>query len=160
MHYRQKTWKVVLSRIFSYVFLISISSCLLLYLAGIWFSITEGNSSGSILSATFDYLIIMSGMAVFGIYHLWKFPDIFTSDHGIDLRVLFYTMHIEWKNIVQVQKRNKRLLIFLGNKGLPLNRLYGLFDAKVWDRPVVLFISNEEVVNQLEEDIKAHLSGA
>jgi hypothetical protein len=160
MHYRQKTWKVVLSRIFSYISLIFISSYILLYLAGIWLSITEGNNSISILAATFDYLLVMVGMSAFGIYYLWKFPDILTSDKGINLRVLFYTMHIEWKNIVRIEKRNNRLLIFLGNKGLLLNRLYGLFDAKVWDQPVVLFVSNEEMISRLEEDIKAHLQAA
>ena len=93
---------------------------------------------------------------MFAIYSLWKYPDISTSEKGIDLKVFFYTMHIEWKRIRRIDKRKNKFLIFLGNKRLLLNRLYGSFDAKVWDQPVVLFVSNEEMVKQLEEDIKAH----
>ena len=160
MDYRQKGWMVTFSKLYSYVFLIAISSCILLYLAGIWFSITEGNSFDSIVAATFSYLLMIVIMAIFAVYYLWKFPDILISDKGIDFKVFFYTIHTDCKSIVQMQNRNNMLLIFLGSKGLLLNRLYGLFDAKVWNQPVVLFVSNEEMVNQLEEDIRAHMQTA
>ena len=103
---------------------------------------------------------MIAGMAVFAVFVLWKFPDISTSDKGIDLKVFFYSMHVEWKNIVRTEKRKTGLFIFLRCKGLLLNRLYGLFDAKVWDQPVVLFVSDEELVNRLEGDIKEHLHTA
>ena len=91
-------------------------------------------------------------------FALWMFPDISTLDNGIEIKVFFFTIHIEWKNIIRMEKRKNRLLIFLRTKGLLLNRLYGLFDAKVWDQPVVLFVSNVEMVDTLEEDIKTHLA--
>src|SRR5512138_1086560 len=96
-------------------------------------------------------------MTIIAVYNFWKFPNILTSDAGIDLKVLFYTLYIDWQSIVQTQKKNNRLLIFLGSRGLVLNRLYGLFDAKVWDQPVLLFESTEEIVTRLEDDIKAHM---
>jgi hypothetical protein len=67
-------------------------------------------------------------------------------------------MHIDWKRIVRIHRKNEQLLIFIESKGLLLNRLYGLFDAKAWDKPVILFSSSEDMVNRLEEDIKAHLT--
>jgi hypothetical protein len=158
MHYRQIGWKATSSKILGYSFIIGISSCLLLYGAGMWFSITEGDSFDSIVAATFFYLLMLMIMAIFAVYYLWKFPDILISEEGIDIKVFFYTKHIRWENIMQMQKRNNRLLIFLVDKGLPLNRLYGLFDAKLWDQPIVLFVSSEKMVNLLEEDIKTHLA--
>ena len=160
MNYKQPGWRVTVSKLFSCLLIIAISSCLLLYTAGMWFSITEANSFDSIVEATFFYLLIIVMMAIFAVYYHWRFPDILISDKGLGLKVFFYTMHIEWKNIMQMQKRNNQLLIFLEGKGLLLNRLYGLFDAKVWGRPVVLFSSSEEMVNQLQEDIKAHMQTA
>ena len=154
MYYVQQSWKATISRMLAYIFILGLSSCLLLYGAGMWLSITQGTSFNSIIAATFDYLIVMVGIAVFAAYNLWKFPNILISDKGIDLKVFFYTMHIDWKSIVRTQKRSNRLLIFVGSKGLFLNRLYGMFDAKVWDQPVVVFDSSEEMVNRLEEDIK------
>ena len=121
-------------------------------------SIAEREGFISIVTATFYYLLMIAGMAVFAVFALWIFPDISTSDNGIELKVFFFTMRIEWKNIIRMEKRKNRLLIFLRTKGLLLDRLYGLFDAKVWDQPVVLFASNVEMVNTLEEDIKAHLA--
>lgn len=75
----------------------------------------------------------------------------------MELKAFFYKIQIDWKSIVELQKRDQRLLIFLRRSGLLLNRLYGLFDAKAWDQPVVLFISNEGMTDQLEEEIRAHL---
>ena len=160
MNYKQKGWRVTVSKLFSCLFIIAISSGLLLYTAGMWFSVAEANSFDSIVAATFFYLLIIVMMALFAVYYLWRFPDILISDKGLDLKVFFYTMHIEEKNIMQVQKRNSQQLIFLEGKGLFLNRHYGLFDAKAWNRPVVLFASSEEMVNQLQEDIKAHTQTA
>gem|GEM_PF-4681928 len=158
MNYKQMGWKVAIARMASYIFLIAISSCLFVSLADIYFVITERNSFTLLVAAVFYYLLFMVGMAIFAVYNLWRFPKILTSDKGIDLKVFFYTMHIDWKDVVRVEKRNNRLLIFLGRKGLLLNRLYGSFHARVWDQPVVLFDSSEEMVNRLEEDIKAHLA--
>ena len=160
MNYKQKGWRVTVSKLFSCLFIIAISSGLLLYTAGMWFSVAEANSFDSIVAATFFYLLIIVMMALFAVYYLWRFPAILISDKGLGLKVFFYTMPIEWKNIMQMQKRNNQLLIFLEGQGLLLNRLYGLFDAKIWGRPVVLFSSSEEMVNQLQEDIKAHTQTA
>ena len=158
MHYRQKGWSVTFSKLFSLFFIIASSSCLLLYIVGVSFSISERESFISIVTATFYYLLMIAGMAVFAVCALWMFPDISTLDNGIEIKVFFFTIHIEWKNIIRMEKRKNRLLIFLRAKGLLLNRLYGLFNAKVWDQPVVLFVSNVEMVDTLEEDIKTHLA--
>jgi len=158
--YKQTGRTVNFSKLFGYIFIIAISSCLLFYVVGIWFSIAGQETSISIVASTFYYLVMIAGMAVFAVFVLWKFPDISTSDKGIDLKVFFYSMHVEWKNIVRTEKRKTGLFIFLRCKGLLLNRLYGLFDAKVWDQPVVLFVSDEELVNRLEGDIKEHLHTA
>jgi hypothetical protein len=157
MHYAQSGFRVTVARILASVFIGGISLCLLLYGVGIWFSMTEGNTMDSLVAATFFYLLFVVAMAIMAVYHFWKFPNILTSDSGIDLKVLFYTRHIDWQSIVQLQKRNNRLLIFLGGGGLLLNRLYGLFNAKVWDQPVLLFDSTEEMVERLEEDIRVHM---
>jgi len=157
MNYVQSGFRVTITRIFASMFVAGISSCLLLYGVGIWFSITEGNMMESLVTATFFYLLFIASMSIFAVYNFWRFPNILTSDTGIDLKLFFYTLHLDWQSIVRVQKRNNRLLIFLRSSGLLLNRLYGLFDAKVWDQPVFLFDSTEEMVKRLEEDIKSHM---
>jgi hypothetical protein len=122
-----------------------------------WFSITQGSTIESLVTPTFYYLLFIASMSIFAVYNFWKFPNILTSEAGIDLKVFFYTLHVDWQNIVRTQKKNNRLLIFLGSSGLLLNRLYGLFDTKVWDQPVLLFDGTEEMINRLEEDIKSHI---
>jgi hypothetical protein len=157
MRYVQSGFRVTITRIFASSFIGGISLCLLLYGVGVWFSLTEGITMEALIAATFDYLLFIAGMTIIAVYNFWKFPNILTSDAGIDLKVLFYTLHVDWQSIVRMQKNNNRLLIFLGRRGLLLNRLYGMFDAKVWDQPVLLFDSTEEMVKRLEEDIKSHI---
>jgi uncharacterized membrane protein YobD (UPF0266 family) len=157
MRYVQSGFRVTITRFFGSICIAGISACLLLYGVGIWFSITEGNTMDSLVASTFFYLLFIAGMTIFAVYNFWKFPDIVTSDAGIDLKVFFYTLHIDWQSIVRMQKKNNGLLIFLRSSGLLLNRLYGMFDAKVWDQPVLLFDSTEEMVKQLEEEIKSHM---
>jgi hypothetical protein len=105
MYYLQKGWNVTISKVLSYIFIAGISSCLLLYGAGIWFSITDGNTFASIVAATFFYLFFIVGMAIFAMYNLWRFPTILTFDKGMDLRAFFFRTHIDWKQIVRVEKR-------------------------------------------------------
>jgi hypothetical protein len=96
-------------------------------------------------------------MGTIAVYNFWKFPNIVTTDSGLELKTFFFTRHIDWQSIVRTQKKNNKLLIFLGSSGLLLNRLYGMFDAGVWNQPVLIFESTDEVVKQLEEDIKTHM---
>lgn len=71
MKYRQMGWRVTFARLLSYFFLLASFFSLLLYGIGMWFSITEGNSFDSIIAATFFYLLMISSMAIFVMYHLW-----------------------------------------------------------------------------------------
>jgi hypothetical protein len=158
MRYRQEGWKVKVSRLFGYMSLVFISMCLLIYATGLLFSIRDEIDLTTILAATFFYLITVVGIIAILMYNFWKFPDIDVSENGINLRVFFYTKHINWKNIKSVSKSKNELHIFLTNKGLLLNRLYGLFDARVWDQPVVIFVSNEDKVNSLEEKISMRIT--
>lgn len=158
MLYRQEGWKVNISRFFGYISLLFISTCLLIYVTGLLLSIRDKNDLITILGASFFYLITVGGIAVFLIYNFWRFPDIRVTDHGINLTVFFYTKHIDWKNIKNVRKGKNELRIFLINKGLLLNRLYGLLDAKVWDQPVIIFVSNEDKVNSLDEELRMHIN--
>jgi|WetSurMetagenome_2_1015567.scaffolds.fasta_scaffold360621_1 hypothetical protein len=158
MRYVQSSFRVTIAKFLASVFIGGILLCLPLYGVGTWFSITEGNTMETFIAATFFYLLSITGMAIIAVYQLWKFPNILTYDTGIELKALFYTRHIDWQSIVRMQKKSNMLIIFLGGGGLLLNRLYGLFNAKVWDQPVLLFDSTEEMVIRLEEDIKAHLA--
>lgn len=157
MLYKQEGWKVSVSRLAGFLGAIVISLCLLLYLIGSFLTINDENGLTTILSATFFYLIIGGGIAVFLMYHVWKYPDIRVVDNGIKLTILSYTMYIDWKNIKDIRRSKNELFIFLGTKGLLFNRLYGLFNAKTWDRPVVIFISNEDKVKSLEKDLNVHI---
>jgi lipid-A-disaccharide synthase-like uncharacterized protein len=157
MLYKQEGWKVSVSRLAGYLGAIVISLCLLLYMIGSFLTINDENGLTTILSATFFYLIIVGGIVVFLIYHVWKYPDIRVVDNGIKLTILSYTMHIDWKNIKDIRRSKNELFIFLGTKGLLFNRLYGLLNAKTWDQPVVIFISNENKVKSLEKDLNVHI---
>jgi hypothetical protein len=157
MRYVQSGFIVTITKIFGSISIGAISSCLLLYGVGMWFSITEGSTLESLVAPTCIYFFFIVGMTIFAVYNFWKFPNILTSDAGIDLKVLFYARHVDWQNIVRVQKKDNRLLIFLRSNGLLLNRLYGMLDAKVWDQAVLLFYSTEEMVKRLEEEIMAHM---
>jgi len=120
-----------------------------------WVLLSEKNDFNVIAMAILFYAALIFGMAVFAAYNLWKYPTFSTSGQGIELKTFFYTLKIEWKNIIQMQRINNRLIIFLQRKGLFFNRLYGLFDAKAWDQPIVLFDSDDEVIKQLENEIRA-----
>ena len=157
MRYVQSGSRVTRTKIIASIFIGGISFCLLLYGAGIWFSITDGNTIESLVVATFFYLLFISGMSTIAVYNFWKFPNIVTSDSGLELKTFFFTRHIAWQSVVRTQKKYNKLLIFLGSSGHLLNRLYGMFDAGVWDQPALLFESTDEIVNRLEEDIKAHM---
>jgi len=157
MLYKQEGWKVNVSRFLGYISLVFISTCLLIYVTGLLISIRDKNDLITILGASFFYLITISGIVAFLMYNIWKFPDIKVSDKGISLKVLFFSRLIDWKNIRSISKRKNELFIFLVANGFLLNRLYGLFDAKVWDQPVIIFVSNEDKVNSLEDEIKLHV---
>src|SRR5688572_3345755 len=74
MYYTQNGWNVTIARMLGYIFMLGISSCLLLYGVGMWFSLADGSSFASLLAPTFFYLLFVVGMAIFAVYNLWKFP--------------------------------------------------------------------------------------
>jgi hypothetical protein len=160
MYYVQKGWKVTISRWIASMFILGISLCLLLYGIGLWFSISNRNEPVTLITATFFYALFIAGMLILVTYHLRRFPNILTSEKGLELKTFFYTMHISWKDIVKLQRANNMLIIFLGDNGYFFNRLYGLFDAKVWDQPVTLYVSDEDMIQSLEHEIKIHWEGA
>ena len=118
----------------------------------------EKDALDTILIATFFYIVTIGGVLVIGMFNFWKYPDIMLMEGGIKLITFFSTKYIGWENIEGVQKRGNKLFIMLKGGGYFLNRLYGVFDAKVWDQPTVMFISDKDIVHTLEKEITNHLS--
>jgi len=129
-------------------------------MVNMWTLLSEKSNFNTIAMAILFYVALIIGMAVFAIYNLWKFPAISTSEQGVELQMFFCRVQIEWKNIIQTHRKNNRLIIYLKRKGLFLNRLYGLFDVKVWDQPVILLDLDHDVIERLENEIKAHVKAS
>lgn len=156
MLFKPNGWKVRVFRILGYASLFPASMCMLLYLVGLLSSVQSQNGLDVVLGATLFYLLMIGGMLVVSVASFWRYPSIRVGENGLDLVVGFYTKHLGWEIIKNVRKESNELFIFLKSKGLILNRMYGLWDAKVWDEPVVVFRSEEDIVKGLEEEINKY----
>lgn len=157
MQYKSTGWKVTVARMLGFASLIPALLCMLVYLLGILLTVLNQDDFKSILSATFFYLVMIGGLAISSITNFWRYPNIRVGEKGLELAFGFYTKHIDWKSIKSLRRGENELFILLNGRGMLLNRLYGWFDAKLWDEPVVVFKSEEDTVNSLEEEIKKYI---
>ena len=157
MLFKQQGSRVFRAKGLGILFVVFILTCLLLYLAGFILSIRDGNELSVLIFPTAMYLLFISAFTITAIFNIWMFPDIELGADGIVLNTFFYKRKIAWNEIESVGRKRQEIHIVLSRDGLPLNRFYGFLYTKTWDKPIVIFTSNQENLNKFENEINSYL---
>ena len=157
MSFKQTGRKVSRAKSLGALFASFILICLLLYLTGLILSIRDGDNLNALVFPTVMYILVICTLTIAATFNIWMFPDIELGVDGIVLNALFYKRKIAWSEIEGISRNRQEIYIILSRNGLLLNRFYGLLYAKVWDKPIVIFTSDKDILNKLENDLNSSL---
>jgi len=102
--------------------------------------------------------IFMFGWLFIASFYLWLYPAITLTKDGLKLSSFLLSRTIEWKHVDSIVRMGDRQTIILINKkGWFIQRLHGLFRAKQWDRPVVMYLASQKKQDLFENEISKFL---
>ena len=102
--------------------------------------------------------IFMLGLLFLASFYLWMYPAITLARDGLKLSSFFLSLIIEWEHVDSVVRMGDRQTIILINKkGMFIQRHHGLFRARQWDKPVVIYSASQKNQDLFENEISKHL---
>ncbi len=145
-------------RIVGYSMLICTGTFLIPIALNVFSAIRGTQNWGEALALNSVVTVCVIGLLFVSFYNLWMYPNLSVSANGLSISSVFLHRTFRWDEVEGTERLSNRQLIILVRK---TGTFYYLFYGFLWgkfNKSVILFRSDAEIVNRLEGEINSFVS--